>query len=197
VKSADFVSYPRGITFRSREDVSLAAGSSVPRRVLLENRRHYYGITLIGDLSFPSVWLNQRVDMRSSALFPFVVVTRVVPGCWARLCSARSGAVQSGLCRGDEKDSPDCITPPLATYSPEPEYPKKEGKAGREGEVILRLVVGTDGATHDITVARSLSPEFDAAAMEVVKTWRFSPATKNGKPISLRMDVQVGFHLKP
>jgi TonB family protein len=60
----------------------------------------------------------------------------------------------------------------------------------------LRLVVGTDGATHDITVARSLSPEFDAAAMEVVKTWRFSPATKNGKPISLRMDVQIDFHLK-
>jgi protein TonB len=134
--------------------------------------------------------------MRSSALFPLLLLLVWFQVVGQDSPQPRWGAVQSGLCRGDEKDSPDCITPPLATYSPEPEYPKKEGKAGREGEVILRLVVGTDGATHDITVARSLSPEFDAAAMEVVKTWRFSPATKNGKPISLRMDVQVGFHLK-
>jgi hypothetical protein len=91
VKSADFVSYPRGITFRSREDVSLAAGSSVPRRVLLENRRHYYGITLIGDLSFPSVWLNQRVDMRSSALFPLLLLLVWFQVVWTRLSAASVG----------------------------------------------------------------------------------------------------------
>ena len=133
--------------------------------------------------------------MKSNALFPmlFLVLLQAVGRGSAQ---PPSGGVQSGICRGDEKDSPDCITPPLANYSPEPEYPIKERKAGHEGRVILALVVGTDGATHDITVARSLSPELDAAAIEVVKTWKFSPATKNGKPISLRMDVQVTFRLR-
>jgi TonB family protein len=110
--------------------------------------------------------------------------------------SGQGSAQPPGFCQGDESDSPDCVTRPLATYSPEPEYPKNERKARHEGDVVLRLVVGTDGATHDIKVARSLSPDFDAAAIEAVKTWKFSPATKYGKPIPLQMDVQVGFHLR-
>lgn len=133
--------------------------------------------------------------MRFSALFPMLLLA-LVQAAGQDSPEPRSGGVQSGICRGDGKDSPDCITPPLATYSPDPEYPKKERKAGHEGDVILRLVIGTDGATHDITVARPLSPEFDAAAIEAVKTWKFSPATKNGKPISLHTDVQVSFHLR-
>ena len=100
-------------------------------------------------------------------------------------------------CRGDETDSPYCKTPPRATFSPEPEYPDKERKAGHEGTVKLRLVVGTDGVAHDITVSGPLSPEFDAAAVEAVKTWKFSPATKGGKPVSAQISIGVTFHLSP
>ena len=106
-----------------------------------------------------------------------------------------SGDSQFPYCRGDETDSSNCVNPPHVTYSPDPEYPAKEGNAGHEGTVVLNLVVGTDGAAHDITVFRPLSPEFDAAAVEAVKTWKFSPATKNGKPISMRVRIQVAFRL--
>lgn len=102
----------------------------------------------------------------------------------------------SDFCNGNANDAPDCVTPPVATYSPEPKYPDNERKAGREGAVVLQLVIGTDGATHDISVARSLSPNFDQAAMDSVKTWTFSPAKKNGKPIPLHTQIQVEFHLR-
>lgn len=105
-------------------------------------------------------------------------------------------AGQSDICNGDSNDSPDCVTPPLATYSPEPKYPENERRARHEGDVILQLVIGTDGATHDISVARSLSPDFDTAAIDAVKTWTFTPAKRNGKPIPLRTHIQVGFHLR-
>src|SRR5208283_234365 len=67
-------------------------------------------------------------------------------------------------CRGDETDSSNCINAPQPTYSPEPEYPANERKAGHEGTVVLNLIVGTDGVARNITVFRSLSPAFDAAA---------------------------------
>ncbi len=101
----------------------------------------------------------------------------------------------SNYCRGDATDSVDCTTLPHAIYAPDATYPEKERKAGHEGTVMLSFVVGTDGAAHDIRVASSLSPEFDAAAVECVKTWKFSPATKNGKPVTAQIAIQVDFHL--
>jgi protein TonB len=98
-------------------------------------------------------------------------------------------------CRGDDSDAPDCLTPPRAIYSPDPSYPEKERKAGRKGVVLLWLIVGRDGLPRDIRVLRSLGPEFDAAAIEAVKQWKFSPATKHGKPVSAQIDVQMNFHL--
>jgi protein TonB len=98
-------------------------------------------------------------------------------------------------CRGDETDSSNCINAPQPTYAPEPEYPANERKAGHEGTVVLNLIVGTDGVARNITVFRSLSPAFDAAAVEAVKNWKFSPATKNGKPVPVKAAVQVAFRL--
>lgn len=104
------------------------------------------------------------------------------------------GRDHSQWCRSDENDSADCTTPPRATYAPDPEYPLKERKTGHEGSVILRLVVDAAGMAHDITVSESLSPAFDAAALEAVKKWTFSPAVRNGKPVSANLAVQVQFH---
>jgi protein TonB len=104
-----------------------------------------------------------------------------------------SGRNQSQWCRGDENDSADCTTPPRQIYAPDPEYPVKERNTGHQGRVVLRLVVDTGGVAHGITVSESLSPAFDAAALEAVKNWKFSPATKNGKPVVADVAIQVTF----
>src|ERR1700732_5552229 len=52
--------------------------------------------------------------------------------------------------------NPPCTTPPRLIYSPDPEYPKHNGKVRLPGTVELTLVVGPDGLTRDITVFRSL-----------------------------------------
>ncbi len=89
-----------------------------------------------------------------------------------------SGKEHVPICRGKDSDVPGCVTAPHATYSPDPEYPKKERKARHMGIVILGLVVGPDGLPLDITVSTPLSPEFDAAAIDAVKKWTFSPPPK-------------------
>jgi TonB family protein len=45
-------------------------------------------------------------------------------------------------------------------------------------------------------VARSLRPDLDESALETVKTWRFQPAMKDGKPVAVQLNVMVSFALR-
>jgi periplasmic protein TonB len=83
----------------------------------------------------------------------------------------------------------DGVEPPKITYSRYPEYPTRN--SGKEGTVVLSLVVGSNGLPREITVARSLAPDLDQAAIEAVKEWKFAPGTKDGRPVASRIDVAV------
>jgi len=106
-----------------------------------------------------------------------------------------SGKDASRICHGKISDAPDCITAPHANYLPDPQYPEKERKARHQGTVVLTIVVGTDGLPRDIKVSRTLSPEFDKAAIDAVKKWKFTPATRDSKPIAVEIDVEMAFRL--
>lgn len=103
------------------------------------------------------------------------------------------------LCQDDlTKTAPEAIPgvrvkmeAPHLTYAPDPKFPKNERKARHQGTAVLLLVVHSDGLPGDITVSRTLSPEFDKAAIDAVKKWRFSPATRDGKPVAVRIQVEV------
>lgn len=85
--------------------------------------------------------------------------------------------------------------PPRATYSPDADYPTKGRNGQKGGTVVLGLVVGRDGLPRDVEVVRSLSPGFDQEAVNAVKKWRFAPATKDGKPVAVRINVEIRFVL--
>jgi protein TonB len=59
----------------------------------------------------------------------------------------------------------------------------------------LTLVVDADGLPRDIRVSRTLSSAFDKAAINAVKNWKFTPATRDSKPIAVEIDVEVAFRL--
>jgi len=89
--------------------------------------------------------------------------------------------------------NPPCTTPPRRSYTPAPEFPKQQGKAHFQGTVQLALVVDPDGLTRDITVFRSLSPDFDEMAIDAVKRWKFYPATLDGMSVATRIKVEITF----
>jgi protein TonB len=105
------------------------------------------------------------------------------------------GRDPSLICHGKASDAADCVTAPHATYFPDPQFPEKERKAGHRGTVVLTLVVSPGGLPRDIRVSRTLSPEFDKAAIDAVKKWKFTPATRDSKPIAVEIDVGVAFRL--
>jgi protein TonB len=79
---------------------------------------------------------------------------------------------------------------------PDPEYPEKAHREQKEGTVVLFMVVGAGGLPRNIKIAHSLSPELDEAAIDAVKKWKFDPATKDGNPVAVQINVEVTFRLK-
>ena len=56
-----------------------------------------------------------------------------------------------------------------------PDYPTEALAAGREGEVQLEFTIAANGATKDIVVVDSSSPEFEAPAVAALMKWRYFP----------------------
>ena len=77
-----------------------------------------------------------------------------------------------------------------------PDYPDAARRQGIEGEVVLELVVRSDGMPSDIRIRRHLGPEFDARAIDAVRQWRFSPGRFRGTPVDVAVEVSVDFRLR-
>jgi TonB family protein len=87
------------------------------------------------------------------------------------------------------------VSAPRVLSDPEPEYSEEARKAKYQGTVVLNIVVGPDGRTHDIRVARSLGMGLDEKAIEAVRRWTFEPGKKDGRPVAVMVNVEVNFRL--
>lgn len=72
-------------------------------------------------------------------------------------------------------------------------YPEAERRAGVEGRVIVRFVVGPDGVPVDAEVVRSVSRGLDSAAVAAVVASRFTPGVQDGQRVSVRFTLPVSF----
>ena len=87
------------------------------------------------------------------------------------------------------------VSAPRVIFRPDPEYSEEARKAKYQGTCVLWLVVGPDGKPRDLRIARSLGLGLDEKAIEAVKTWKFEPAMKDGKPVAVQINVEVSFRL--
>ena len=90
------------------------------------------------------------------------------------------------------------VTAPRIRKEVKPQY-TEEAKAARiQGAVVLDVVVLKDGRVGDVTVTRSLDTVhgLDAEAVKAVKQWEFEPGKKDGKPVPVRVDIELTFTLK-
>ena len=87
------------------------------------------------------------------------------------------------------------ITAPECVYQPYPVYTPEAKKAGIEGTVTLLIVVDAAGNVSDVEVAERLGYGLDERASNAVKSWKFKPALKDGKPVPVKVTVIVSFKL--
>ena len=87
------------------------------------------------------------------------------------------------------------VTAPHVIFDPEPEYSPEARQAKYQGTVVLWAIIGPDGRPHNLHVKHPLGMGLDEKALEAVSTWRFRPATKDGNPVAVEVEVEVNFHL--
>jgi len=81
--------------------------------------------------------------------------------------------------------------------NPAPRYPLASRRAGEQGTVTLRVLVMLDGLASRVAVEKSSgSPHLDAAALEAVKAWRFTPARQGADAVESWMLVPIVFRLE-
>ena len=76
-----------------------------------------------------------------------------------------------------------------------PVYPQIAIAARKEGVVILEALIDEEGRVEGVKVLRS-EPLLDAAAVQAVRRWRYTPTLLNGVPVPVLMTVTVRFSLR-
>jgi protein TonB len=77
-----------------------------------------------------------------------------------------------------------------------PAYPPLARLRGYQGLVVLFVEVLVDGSVGQVEIKRSAGHEIlDRAALEAVKTWKFEPGRKEGRAVTMSVEVPVRFVL--
>ncbi len=87
------------------------------------------------------------------------------------------------------------VSAPSLLFKVEPKYSDEARKAGKEGTVVLYVVVDEKGMPAKLRVIRPLGLGLDEKALEAVQQWRFKPGIKDGKPVSVQATIEVNFRL--
>ena len=66
------------------------------------------------------------------------------------------------------------------------------------GKVVLDVVVLDSGTVGDVSIIESLDSIYglDKNAIAAMKQWEFKPGMKDGKPVAVRISVELVFTLK-
>lgn len=88
------------------------------------------------------------------------------------------------------------IEPPRLLREVRADYTEDARRRGISGDVVLEIVVRSDGAVGDVTVQHGLGYGLDERAVQAVKQWQFSPAHRQGIAVDVIVEVAVEFKLR-
>jgi periplasmic protein TonB len=88
------------------------------------------------------------------------------------------------------------ITPPTLEREVKPIYSEEGRRRGVEGDVVLEVVIRSNGTVGAVRVVKSLGAGLDQRAIDAVRQWRFSPARRFGTPVDVLVEVAVEFKIR-
>jgi TonB family protein len=85
------------------------------------------------------------------------------------------------------------VVPPVAISQDMPRWsPPSAGiERLRAYQGVIEVVIDARGAVTAATIRASVHPQYDAELLRMARTWKFKPATKNGKPLAYAKLVEV------
>jgi TonB family protein len=91
--------------------------------------------------------------------------------------------------------SPQVETRARVLAKPEPQYTEQARREGITGTVILRVVFSRSGEITNIRALQTLAGGLTEKAITAARRIRFVPATRNGQPVSMYMQLEYNFNL--
>jgi TonB family protein len=86
--------------------------------------------------------------------------------------------------------------PATVVASATPVYPYLLRHAGATAEVTVLFTVNAKGTVTRATIVDSNNFEFNASSLEAIRKWTFTPATKNGQPVEVRLKQTFTFNVR-
>ena len=106
-----------------------------------------------------------------------------------------SGANNSDPALRDVFKSRDVTTKVRVLAKPEPRYTSDGRRHQITGTVVLRCIFAADGRVRGIFPIKSLPRGLTLEAMRAAQRLKFIPATKDGHPVSVFMQLEYSFNL--
>jgi TonB family protein len=78
---------------------------------------------------------------------------------------------------------------------PEPTYTEEARTAQIEGTVVLRAIFAADGTVQHLLIMNSLPRGLTQRAIDAARKIKFIPATKDGRPVSMYIQLEYNFNL--
>lgn len=88
------------------------------------------------------------------------------------------------------------IQPPKPIQMKEPEYTEEARARKLTGmTTVLSVVLNEEGVPEVIEIEKTLEAGLDYSSAQAISKWRFKPALKDGKPIAVKVNVEIAFNL--
>lgn len=88
------------------------------------------------------------------------------------------------------------IEPPRLLREVKADYTEDARQRGVSGDVLLEIVVRTDGSVGEVKILHGLAGGLNERAVQAVRQWRFAPARRLGAPVDVIVEVAVEFKLR-
>ncbi len=87
------------------------------------------------------------------------------------------------------------VSAPALVFAPEAGFSDEARRNKYEGVCVVGVIVDAQGNPRNLRVLRRLGMGLDEKALDAVARYKFKPAKKNGKPVAVRIEVQVNFRM--
>ncbi len=107
-----------------------------------------------------------------------------------------SGPTGVGDFQGDAMQLGDGVSKPKVISKPWPPYTEDARLNRIQGVVLLTGIVDEVGDVQNLKVIKGLPLGLDEKAIETVSTWKYEPASFEGRPVAVHMTFSIGFWLQ-
>jgi len=105
------------------------------------------------------------------------------------------GEGRGNAANGNGSDNEDA-RPAFPVFAPKPAVTDGALLPAVEKKIVVDVKVDEEGAVVSETLVKGLGNRLDQIVLDTVKTWRFQPATVNGKPVATEAEIVFPFDLQ-